>query len=129
VLWTPSAPLTWQRDIGNHHTRRQALILEQNEKAHIVERRCFTDDVRRHLGEVIKCTEQAIRLEGYVLVFDIPNGRFVRKPEKRERIVCLGDRLTTNVLPPEADIDAVKYVTDPQRGLVATGGRSFTLAR
>ena len=43
------------------------MILEQGEKVHIVERRYFTDDVRRHLvGEVIQCTEQAIRLEGYV---------------------------------------------------------------
>lgn len=70
---------------------------------------------------------QAIRLEGYVWVFDIANGRFVRKPERRERIVCLGDRLTINVLPPEADLETVKYVTDPERGLVATDGRSFAL--
>jgi hypothetical protein len=104
------------------------MILEQGEKVHIVERRYFTDDVRRHLvGEVIKCTEQAIRLEGYVWVFDIANGRFVRKPDKRERIVCLGDRLTINVLPPEADLETVKYVTDPERGLVATDGKSLTL--
>ncbi len=104
------------------------MILEQGEKVHIVERRYFTDDVRRHLvGEVIKCTEQAIRLEGYVWVFDIGNGRFVRKPERRERIVCLGDRLTINVLPLEVDLETVKYVADPQRGLVVTDERSFSL--
>jgi hypothetical protein len=79
------------------------------------------------VGEVIKCTEQAVRLEAYVWVFDIANGRFVRKPDKRERIVCLGDRLTINVLPPEVDLERVEYATDPQRGLVATDGRSFTL--
>ena len=76
---------------------------------------------------MIRCTEQAIRLQGYVWVFDIGNGRFVRKPDKRERIVCLADRLTINVLPSEADLETVEYVTDPQRGLVATDGRSFTL--
>jgi hypothetical protein len=104
------------------------MILEQGEKVHIVERRYFTDDLRRHLvGEVTKCAEQTIRLKGYVWVFDIANGRFVRKPEKRERVVCLSDRLTINVIPPEADLDAMKYVTDPERGLVATDGRSFTL--
>jgi hypothetical protein len=104
------------------------MILEQGEKVHIVERRYFADDLRRHLvGEVIKCTEQAIRLEGYIWVFDIGNGRFVRKPDKRERIVCLGDRLTINVLPPEVELEKVEYVTDPHRGLVATDGRRFAL--
>ena len=48
------------------------MILEPGEKVHIVERRYFADDVRRHLiGEVLRCTEQAIRLKGYVLVFDM----------------------------------------------------------
>jgi hypothetical protein len=104
------------------------MILEQGEKVHIVERRYFTDDVRRHLvGEVIRCTEQAIRLEGYVWVFDVSNGRFVRKPDKRERIVCFGERLTINILPPKVDLETVKYVTDPQRGLVATDGQTFAL--
>ena len=104
------------------------MILEQGEKVHIVERRYFADDLRCHLvGEVTTCTEQAIRLEAYLWVYDIANGRFVRKPEKRERIVCLGDRVTINVLPTEADLDAVRYATDPERGLVATDGRSFTL--
>jgi hypothetical protein len=104
------------------------MILEQGEKVHIIERRHFTDDIRRHLvGEVIRCTEQAIRLKGYVWVFDVANGQFVRKAEKRERIVCLGDRLTINVLPPEADLDAAKYVADPQRGLLFTDETTFFL--
>jgi hypothetical protein len=104
------------------------MILEPGEKVHIVERRYFADDVRRHLiGEVLKCTEQAIRLKGNVWVFDMANGRFVRKPDSRERIVCLGDRLTINVLPPEADLGAAKYVTDPQRGLLLTDDKSFSL--
>jgi hypothetical protein len=62
-----------------------------------------------------------------VWVFDIVNGRFVRKSEKRERIICLGDRLTINVIPPEADLEAVKYVTDPQTGLQVSDGKDFFL--
>jgi len=42
------------------------MILEQGEKVHIIERRYFADDIRRHVaGEVLKCTEHAIRLKGY----------------------------------------------------------------
>ena len=104
------------------------MILEQGEKVHIIERRHFTDDIRRHLvGEVIRCSEQAIRLKGYVWVFDVGHGQFVRKPEKRDRIVCMGDRLTINVLPPEADLDATKYISDPRKGLLVTDERSFFL--
>jgi hypothetical protein len=104
------------------------MILEQGEKVHIVERRHFADDLRRHVaGEVLKCTAQAIRLKGYVWIFDSVNGQFVRKSEKRERIVCLGERLTINVLPPEADLEAIQYITDPQKGLQVTDGKSFFL--
>jgi hypothetical protein len=104
------------------------MILEQGEKIHIVERRYFTDDIRRHVvGEVLRCTEQAIRVRGCVWVFDSANGEFVRKPEERERVVCLGDRLIINVLPPEADLEATKYVADPQRGLLVTDDKSFSL--
>jgi hypothetical protein len=104
------------------------MILEQGEKVHIVERRYFVDDIRRHVvGEVLKCTEHAIRLKGYVWVFDSPNGRFVRKPEKRERIVYMGDRLIINVLPQEADLEATQYIADPQKGLQVTDEKSFFL--
>lgn len=104
------------------------MILEQGEKIHIVERRFFTDDLRRHfIGQVLKCTEQAIRVEGYVWVFDATSGLFVRKPEVRERIIWLGDRLTINVIPPETNLDAVKYVLDPQQGLLVTDGENLFL--
>lgn len=76
---------------------------------------------------MLRCTEQAIRLIGYVWVFDSANGEFVRKPQERERVVCLGDRLIINVLSPEADLEATKYVIDPQKGLLVTDDKSFSL--
>jgi hypothetical protein len=104
------------------------MILERGEKLHIVERRFFPDDVRRHfVGEVLNCTEWVIRLKGYTWAFDDLSGQFVRKPEKRERIISLLSRLTINVIPPEVDLDAVKYVTDPHRGLAVTDERNFFL--
>lgn len=103
------------------------MILEPGEKVHIIERRYFADDLRRHLaGEVVECSEQAVRAKGYVWVFDTVRG-FVRKPEKRERILSLADRLTINILPPEADLDVVKYVDAPQQRLVVTDDTTFSL--
>jgi hypothetical protein len=93
-----------------------------------VERRFFNEDIQRHfVGEIIECTEEAIRLKGYTWVFDAMGGRFARKPEKRERIIPLGVRLTINVIPPETDLDAVQYVDDPQRGLLVTDEGEFSL--
>ena len=104
------------------------MIVEPGEKLHIVERRYFADDVRRHfVGEVLSCTGWVMRLKGYTWVFDDVSGEFVRKPEKRERVISILDRLTVNVIPPEADVDAVKYVTVPQKGLVVTDERTFFL--
>ena len=104
------------------------MILEPGEKVHIVERRYFADDVRRHLmGEVQRCTEHAVRIIGYVWVFDVLSGQFVRKPEKRERIIFFGDRLTINLVPSDVDIGAVRYVTDPTKGLQVTDGKDYFL--
>jgi hypothetical protein len=105
------------------------MILEPGEKVHVVERRVFTDDVRRHfVGQVLKCAEYAVRLKGYVWVYDDMSGRFVRKPEMRERVITLGgDRLIINVIPPEVSIEEVRYVTDPQEGLLVTDGKNLFL--
>jgi hypothetical protein len=105
------------------------MILEPGEKVHVVERRHFSDDVRRHfMGQVLKCTEYAVRLKGYVWVFDDMSGRFIRKPEMRERVISLvGDRLIINVIPPEVNIGEVRYVTDPQEGLLVTDGKNLFL--
>ena len=104
------------------------MIVEPGEKLHIVERRYFSDDVRRHfVGQVLSCTEWVMRLKGYTWVFDDMSGEFVRKPEQRERIISILDRLTVNVIPPEVDVGAIKYVAVPQRGLTVTDEKSFFL--
>ena len=104
------------------------MVLERGDRLHIIERRYFSDDLRRHfVGEILDCTEWVVRLKGYAWVFDAMTGQFVRKPERRERIISLLDRLTINMIPPQVDLDAVKYVTDPHRGLVVTDEKSFFL--
>ena len=104
------------------------MILEAGEKVHVIERRYFTEDLRRHFtGQVIKCTEQAVRLRGYAWVFDKVEGQFVMKPEERERIICFGDRMVINVIPKEVNLEEIQYVTLPEEGLVVTDGKDFML--
>ena len=104
------------------------MILESGEKVHAIERRYFMEDLRRHfVGEVIKCTDNALRLKGRVWVFDAMKGEFICKPGEGERVVCFGDRLTINVIPKEVNLDEIKYTALPKRGLVVTDGKKFTL--
>jgi hypothetical protein len=104
------------------------MILERAEKIHVVERRYFPDDIRRHFcGGVVNCSEYLIRAVGYVWVFSTATNQFVRKPEKRERIFCLGDRLTISIVPKEVNIEDVRYIYDRQQGHLATDGKKFIL--
>jgi len=104
------------------------MILDTGERVHIIERRYFPEDLRRHLiGEVTRCTENTIRVKGRVWVFDGAKGQFIQKPEERDRVVRLGDRLTINVIPPEVNLSEIRYVVTPQKGLVVTDGKKFSL--
>ena len=104
------------------------MILEVGEKVHIIERRYFPDDVRRHfVGEIIKCTESAIRVRGYAWVFDNLAGEFFRKPDKRERIIPLVERLTINAIPKEVRVEEIEYTRSRDKGLVVTDGKRFNL--
>jgi len=104
------------------------MILDVGEKVHIIERRYFVEDLRRHfIGEVTRCIGNTIRVKGKTWVFDSIKGQFAQKPDKRDRVIQLGDRLTINVLPPEVNVDELKYAMTPQRGLVITDGKKFKL--
>ena len=104
------------------------MIVDTGEKVHIIERRYFPEDLRRHLiGVVTRCTENVIRVKGRVWVFDGAKGQFVRKPEERDRVVPLCNRLNINVIPPEVILDEIAYVITPQNGLVVTDGKKFSL--
>lgn len=104
------------------------MILDIGEKIHIIERQWFHEDLHRHfIGEIVRCEGTTIRVKGHVWVFDGSRGEFIRKPEVRDRVVQLGERLTINIIPPEVNLSEVKYVTDMQKGLVVTDGKKFNL--
>jgi hypothetical protein len=64
------------------------MIVETGEKVHVIERRQFAEDLRRHfVGQVTRCTESAIRVRGHAWVHDHVKGDYIRKPDKRERVM------------------------------------------
>ncbi len=104
------------------------MIIEPGGKVHIIERRYFAEDLQRHfIGEVVKTEPDAIRVKGHAWVFDSSKMEFVRKPEMRERVFYPRDRLTINIIPPDVDLEKIRYVTVPQKGLVVTDDNNFSL--
>ena len=103
------------------------MIIEPGEKIHLVERRFFSEDMHRHfIGEVRAVTDNALRITGFVWVYNSQKNVFVRRPEKRERLLPLGDRLIINILPKDVAVDDVIYDED-LAGMFITDGKKFRL--
>ena len=103
------------------------MILDIGEKVYIIERRYFPEDLRRHfIGEVIRCTEGRIRIKGHAWVFDSLKGQFTQRPEEREIVVHLGERITINVIPSQVNLSEVKYAAT-QKGQSITDGKKLSL--
>lgn len=103
-------------------------ILKAGEKVHIIERRYFENDPRRHfVGEIIKSTRNVIRTKGYVWILNTSRNEFSRKPELRERVIVIGERLIVNVIPKEVNLEDINYVDKESGGLVVTDEKTFEL--
>lgn len=103
------------------------MLLEVGEKVHVVERRFFEHDVKRHVvGEIVKCGSDSIRIKGYVWSFHAVCGEFVKKRGKRERVIYADKMLITNVLPPDVDLEQLRYISN-QDGHALTDGGAFLL--
>jgi len=105
------------------------MILDVGEKVHIIEKRKFAEDVRRHfIGEVTRCTDSSLRVKGYAWIFDRMQSMYTRHPEKRERIISLEGDLIINLLPQDVIVTDIRYVKDPEKGLVVMEGKRPILA-
>jgi hypothetical protein len=105
------------------------MVLERGEKIHLMVRRLFEKDLRRHfVGEVTEVNGHLARAEGYVYVLDNVTGQYNRRPTKRIRLIGLADPGNIiNVLPPGADLEHVKYIESQEGALAVTDDKTFTL--
>ena len=105
------------------------MLLEPEEKIHVITRRNFDDDLRRHFaGRVIEAGETAAKVEGYVFVHDQNTNAFVRRATKRIRLVSLSDAGNViNILPRSVNLDKLTYRTSKEGRLVVTDGTSFEM--
>ncbi len=101
------------------------MILKIGEKIHLIHRRRFEKDLRRHFVGSVEDYELGLaRLHGYAFVTDDLNQhQWVRRPDKRTKIAALASgEFIVNVLPPEVDLENIRY-EQRERRLIATDGR------
>jgi len=105
------------------------MLIQVGEKIHIITRRLFENDLRRHfVGVVTGADACALRLSGYAFVFDETQNDFVRLDDRRDRVISLTDGgLVLNILPAGANLEAIRYTTDSQGRRITTDGESFNL--
>ena len=104
------------------------MVLKEGDKIHVVTRRLFDADLRRHFaGQVQAASEHAARVQGYAFIFDQSHSGFIKRPELRVRILSLTDAsVIINILPESVDLNELKYAVANDR-LVLTDGRAFSL--
>lgn len=103
------------------------MPITSGDKVHIIERRLFDGDVRRHFVGLVEDAEgRAMRVKGYTFVYDASATTYVRSATQRTRIFPIGaSGLIINVIPDEVDIEMVRY--DSGDRLVVTDGAAFSL--
>lgn len=99
------------------------------DKVHIITRRQFDSDLRRHFAGVVEDTSSGVaRVRGYAFVFDEWAEEFKRRPEERVRIISLTDAgLIINVLPSNTEINELLYRVNEKGQRVITDGRNFSM--
>ncbi|MBT8340031.1 MAG: hypothetical protein KJP07_08460 [Desulfatitalea sp.] len=105
------------------------MIIEISEKVHIVVRRTFETDLRRHfIGEVKAVNHSIARIEGYFMVFDKSKNTFIKKPSLRDTIMDLSScGYWVNIIPRNIDINELKYVYSSNNQLILTDENAFKL--
>ncbi len=105
------------------------MVVKVGEKLHVITRRLLESEVRRHfVGQVTETEGGLVRLEGYVFVHDEATNEYVRRPEKRIRIIGIGDAAyIVKVIPGQVSLEDLAYRIGPDGHLVVTDGSEFSL--
>jgi len=105
------------------------MLINEGEKFHIITRRVFEADTRRHfIGQVVSASGSVVRLRGKIVIFDAINGEYVQKPELRDTIMDLAESgYIVNTIPPEIGLDDLRYTTNKGGKLILTDEKGFSL--
>lgn len=103
-------------------------LLQVGDKLHIMTRRRFESDIRRHfVGEVTAVSGELQEVTGYAFVFHTGSNQYKKRPELRTRIFSIGQEgFIVNKIPSEVVIASLEYRVIENR-LAVTDGASFAL--
>jgi len=103
------------------------MIVKPGEKIHVIIRRQFLDDIRRHfVGEVKESLDNIVKVEGDVFILDPNINLFVKKPNAQTRIISLIDGLNIiTILPAATNLKGLSYKLSKNNRMVVTDGESF----
>jgi hypothetical protein len=105
------------------------MILKVGEKIHVIVRRVFFQDIRRHfIGEVTDVTESLVRAEGHAYLYDTNTNLFVRKNYVQTRIISLVDAANIiTVLPSTTNLKKIVYRHTEKKRMVLTDGEALSM--
>lgn len=103
-------------------------VLGVGEKVHVVTRRSFPEDARRHFaGAVLACSGDVAKVEGYSFVLHATTNEYERRPERRIRVLSLSDAGNiVNVLPEAVRLEKLSYEFSSGK-LLMTDGEGYVL--
>ena len=103
-------------------------VIEIGDKVHVVTRRLFEGDIRRHfVGEVAAVSGDLVELKGYTFIFQAGMNEFRRLPEHRTRLLALREAgHIVNKIPRDVEVGLLFYQVIERR-LVVTDGQAFSL--
>jgi len=77
------------------------MVVSTDEKVHIVTRRFFDADLRRHfVGVVEEANEVTMRVRGYAFIYDQASGQFTRRVKERALLLRLSKKPKPAILRP-----------------------------
>ena len=109
----------------NQVKENHSKLLSPGEKIHVIHRRQFEKDIRRHfVGEILRYEGGIARASGYVFVVDDLNKHmFVKRPDRRIKLIpILSGEVIVNIIPGAVDLDRVSYELKNRTLLVTDGG-------
>ena len=105
------------------------MITSKGEKVHIIYRRNFETEVRRHfIGEITESNESIVRLQGKAVIFDTSKNMYIKKTETRITIIDLSESgYIVDIIDKSINIDDLSYSTDQNKRLILTDNKNFKL--
>ncbi len=102
-------------------------MLAAGNKIVIAHRRLFDrDEPRYFIGEVVDYEQGIIKVSGYSFVRDAMTGNFIRKNDRRTKMVSLAGAFLFYIIPDETNIDTVRFQVN-EAELTLIDGKSMTM--